>query len=119
MTTRFRCRTLLGLVAAAAVAAACAESATAPKAAPAGGPSRYYRVDTIPCTDSVMAGYGNCSTGGFDYQCFEYDPATQTEYVVTCDPDAGSKDLTYQTDTTAPPPPPPPPTQPGTTQPRM
>src|SRR5687767_13224984 len=44
-------------------------------------------------TDSVQGGYGNESTGGIDYQEFEYDPETGTETVVTEDPDAPSKGL--------------------------
>ncbi|HEX6370697.1 MAG TPA: hypothetical protein VF006_17375 [Longimicrobium sp.] len=47
-------------------------------------------------SDSVVAGYGCESTGGIEYECFEYDPCTGTEYVAC-------------PDTTTPPPPPPPP----------
>jgi hypothetical protein len=33
----------------------------------------------------VQAGYGNGSTGGIEYDRFEYDPETGTETVVTAD----------------------------------
>ncbi|HEX6040600.1 hypothetical protein [Longimicrobium sp.] len=36
-------------------------------------------------TDSVQAGYGNGSTGGIEYDRFEYDPETGTETVATPD----------------------------------
>ena len=51
-------------------------------------------------TDSVISGYGCEATGGLEYECFEYDPCTGTEYVVC-------------PDTTTPPPPPPPPPGPA------
>ena len=68
----------------------------------------------VACSDSVVAGYGNCCTGGLDYTTFEYDPATGTEYVCSDDPAAACKGLVASCDTTvaSPPPPPPPPPAP-------
>lgn len=65
------------------------------------------------CSDSVVAGYGTCCTGGLEYTEFEYDPATGTEYVCSDDPDAACKGLTATCDTTYSPPPPPPPAPPA------
>ena len=48
--------------------------------------------DTV-ITDSVAAGYGTETTGGIDYEVFEYDPDTQTETVVSDDPKAAEKGL--------------------------
>lgn len=79
--------------------ASCGRDVTAPDAATPGSPSSLspFFAGATADTDSVIAGYGCESTGGLDYECFEYDPCTGTEYVVC--PDT----------TTAPPPPPPPP----------
>lgn len=41
---------------------------------------------TVP-QDSVIGGYGSGSTGGLEYDDFEYDPETGTEYVATPDRD--------------------------------
>jgi hypothetical protein len=59
--------------------------------------------ETCTPADSVQSGYGCCSTGGIEYQSFEYDPATGTETVVTCDPP--DPDTTFTSTTTSPPPP--------------
>lgn len=67
------------------------------------------------CSDSVVAGYGNCCTGGLDYTTFEYDPATGTEYVCTEDRDTTCTGLVATCDTTFAPPPPPPPPPPAPT----
>ncbi|WP_325310628.1 multicopper oxidase domain-containing protein [Longimicrobium sp.] len=60
-------------------------------------------------SDSVQAGYGNDAQGGIQYDIFEYDPDTGTEYVATSDPNAPSKalqpsstQLTADTASTAP-----------------
>ncbi|HEX2205349.1 MAG TPA: hypothetical protein VHG91_18715 [Longimicrobium sp.] len=83
---------VLGTLAAAWLAAACADSATAPAAA---APSAY--ATPIEPEDSVCSGYGCEPTGGIGYECFEYDPATQTEYVCTDDPDPREKGLVPST----------------------
>ena len=71
------------------------------------GTSAFTVTTTATCTpeDSVQAGYGCCPTGGIEYTEFEYDPATGTEYVATCDTTATSKGLTPTTSEPLPPPP--------------
>ncbi|HEX6747038.1 MAG TPA: hypothetical protein VF092_07040 [Longimicrobium sp.] len=54
---------------------------------------------TTTTEDSVISGYGSPATGGIEYETFEYDPATGTEYVATPDTPASSKSLT-STETT-------------------
>ncbi|HEU0054607.1 MAG TPA: hypothetical protein VFQ39_15575, partial [Longimicrobium sp.] len=51
-------------------------------------------------TDSVSSGYGSESTGGIEYQQFEYDPETGTEYVATADPAVAQKGLIYDAGST-------------------
>jgi hypothetical protein len=86
------------LASAAVVFAACSDGVVAPDAFIARSPSPFFSTaGSTTETDSVQAGYGCEATGGIEYECFEYDPCTGTEYVVC--PDT----------TTAPPPPPPPP----------
>lgn len=87
---------VLGTLAAAWLAAACADSATAPAAPSA--PS--LTAAPVAPEDSVCSGYGCPPTGGIEYECFEYDPATQTEYVCTEDPYPGGKGLISTGDTT-------------------
>jgi len=59
---------------------------------------------TAPATsaDSVQAGYGDEARGGIDYDVFEYDPETGTEYVATSDPAATSKSLQPSSETLTP-----------------
>ncbi len=84
--------TLASLAAAWLVAACAQDGLTAARPhAPA-----FTAVTDTSVTDSVCAGYGSGSTGGIEYECFEYEPETGTEYVVTPD-----------TNVTNPPPPPP------------
>ena len=83
---------VLGTLAAARLAAACADTATAPAA-----PS--LTAAPVEPEDSVCSGYGCPPTGGIGYECFEYDPATQTEYVCTEDPDPREKGLIPTGDT--------------------
>jgi len=65
-------------------AAACAADPSGPGAAP--GLRRTAAVDSgTTCSDSVAAGYGSCCTGGLEYEEFEYESETGTEYVATCD----------------------------------
>lgn len=112
----------LATLALAAVAATACAGNPAALEAPADDPSIgvLFTIEeggTVTPTDSVQGGYGSGSTGGLEYTCFEYDPATQTEYVVTEDPDATSKGLTCTTtsdpEMTSPTPPPPPPPSPS------
>lgn len=83
----------LALLASATVAfAACSDDAVSP-AGPtiAGGPQpglSTLEATTTTASDSVQSGYGTESTGGLEYESFEYDPETGTETVVTDDPDA-------------------------------
>jgi hypothetical protein len=90
-----RASAMLASLAAAWLAAACAQDG--PTAARPDAPA----LDVIAPEDSVCSGYGSGSTGGIEYECFEYEPETGTEYVVTPD-----------TNVTTPPPPPPAPRQP-------
>lgn len=80
---------LASAAAALLVAAACSRDAATP-ASPtilgAASLSPFYTAGTdTTSTDSVVAGYGCSPTGGLDYQCFEYEPCTGTEYVVCPD----------------------------------
>ncbi|HEU0014630.1 MAG TPA: hypothetical protein VFQ45_13155 [Longimicrobium sp.] len=43
--------------------------------------------------DSVQSGYGSGSTGGIEYQNFEYEPETGTEYVATPDTTPSKQEL--------------------------
>jgi hypothetical protein len=70
-------------------AAWCSRDVTAP-----GGPTIAGSPNLSPLfstaadttsTDSVIGGYGCNPTGGLEYQCFEYEPCTGTEYVVCPD----------------------------------
>ena len=101
-------------------AAACAGAPTAPEPAAQLPADALFSVDgglTTTESDSVVGGYGTTGTGGLEYTCFEYDPATQTEYVVSDDPDAMSKGMictsTSEPEIASPPPPPPAPTGPS------
>jgi hypothetical protein len=88
-------------------AAACSRDVSGP-GNPAVLPSDVrWTATTTTCTpeDSVQSGYGCCPTGGIEYTEFEYDPATGTEYVATCDTTATSKGLTPTTSEPLPPPP--------------
>ncbi|HEU0014629.1 MAG TPA: hypothetical protein VFQ45_13150, partial [Longimicrobium sp.] len=104
-------RTLAAAAAIGAVlaATACSNETTAPD----GGPGLLIGVTspTSPTppppppsgdepveSDSVYTGYGNCATGGIDYEVFEYDPDTCTETVVTTDPEACCKGMTSSGD---------------------
>lgn len=92
-------RPILLASAALVLAAACNGDVTAPGGPTiAGSPSLSPFFTTSPPaeSDSVVAGYGCPATGGLEYENFEYDPETGTEYCATNDT------------TTAPPPPPPP-----------
>jgi hypothetical protein len=90
-----RATAMLASLAAAWLAAACAQDG--PTAARPNAPALTAIVDSSISSDSVCAGYGSGSTGGIEYECFEYEPETGTEYVVTPD-----------TNETTPPPPAPP-----------
>jgi len=88
-------------------AAACSRDVSGP-GNPAVLPSDVrWTATTATCTpeDSVQSGYGCCPTGGIEYTEFEYDPATGTEYVATCDTTATSTGLTPTTTQPTPPPP--------------
>ncbi|HEX8245068.1 MAG TPA: hypothetical protein VF541_16275, partial [Longimicrobium sp.] len=50
-------------------------------------------------SDSIQSGYGNDAQGGIQYDIFEYDPATGTEYVATSDPEATNKQLQPSSET--------------------
>jgi hypothetical protein len=76
--------------------AACSRDVTAPAGPTIAGvadkpePSLtpFYLAGAAPDTaqtDSVIGGYGTNPCGGLDYQDFEYDPETGTEYVVCPD----------------------------------
>jgi hypothetical protein len=68
-----------------------------PPAMPAGPGMLVAPVPLEPAeSDSVVGGYGTPPTGGLDYTCFEYDPATSTEYVVSDDPECRTKELQYE-----------------------
>lgn len=98
------------------VAAACASDLAGPDGDARGVRPRRDVSPTTTCSDSVQAGYGTCCTGGIEYQQFEYDPATPTEYVCTDDPYPSCYQMTSTCDTTyTPPPPPPAPTSPTPT----
>ena len=92
------------LASATAAFAACSDDTVSP-AGPtiAGSPqlSPLFAAETTTTTesDSVAAGYGNESTGGLEYESFEYDPETGTETVVTDDPEAGSSGTTTTSST--------------------
>ena len=96
-----------GALAALCLAAACGRPVTAPDQpaaallAPA-DPAHTASTDgehegTTTSSDSVAAGYGTESTGGIEYETFEYDPETGTETVVTSDPEAEQKGMTTTT----------------------
>jgi hypothetical protein len=98
-------RTALPLGAVAIIAAAaCTGAPTSPEPAAAVAPSHYYATPPTPPPpppppppvpeDSVVGGYGSGSTGGLEYETFEYEPETQTEYVVTPDTSATERGLT-------------------------
>jgi hypothetical protein len=81
------------------IAAACSDGAAAGPTLP-GAPAMLAAPTPPPPpppttteSDSVQSGYGSESTGGIEYQEFEYDPETGTETVVTSDPEAPSKEL--------------------------
>jgi hypothetical protein len=99
---------LLPFAAACLLAAACSNDVSGP-GDPAARPSDVRLAEsTSTCSsDSIQAGYGCCSTGGIEYTEFEYDPATGTEYVATCDT-TGTAPTTQPTPTTSTPLPPPP-----------
>lgn len=80
-------------------------------------PRRTAIDTTVACSDSVVAGYGNCCTGGIDYEVFEYDPLPGTEYVCSEDPATTCPGMTSTTcePEYTPPPPPPAPTSPSPT----
>jgi hypothetical protein len=50
--------------------------------------------------DSADAGYGTEARGGIDYEQYEYEPDSQTEYVVTNDASATTKGFAYSGTTT-------------------
>jgi manganese oxidase len=56
----------------------------------------------VMLSDSVTEGYGTESTGGIEYDQFQYDADTGTETVVTGDPDAGSYGLAPSSTTPTP-----------------
>ena len=98
-------RSLL-LAAAALLVAGCSEDVSAPGGPTlAGGPmSPPGLFSTSPSTtteDSVIGGYGNPACGGLEYQTFEYDPATGTEYIV-CKDTTVKRDTTLQPTPTSP-----------------
>lgn len=74
------------LASAAVVFAACSDGVVAPDGRSIDrGPSPFFSTGTTTETDSVQAGYGCPATGGLEYECFEYEPCTGTEYVVCPD----------------------------------
>jgi hypothetical protein len=99
---------LLPFAAACLLAAACSDVSgpTDPAARPS-DVRRLTATEPLTCSpaDSIQAGYGCCSTGGIEYTEFEYDPATGTEYVPTCDKTGVEKGLTPTTSEPLPPPP--------------
>lgn len=78
---------LYAFIAAAAlvISAACNGDVTAPGGPAVGSGPSFTAIDTTADPDSVIGGYGCEPTGGLDYKCFEYEPCTGTEYVVTPD----------------------------------
>jgi hypothetical protein len=101
---------LASAAAAVLIAAACSRDVTAPGGPTiAGSPvsptvglfSISPSADTSG-TDSVIGGYG---CGPAEYQSFEYEPATGTEYVVCTDSVGVTRRLVSSGDTTPPPPP--------------
>ena len=86
-------------------AAACSRDVSGP-ADPATRPSdvRLTATETCSPADSVQSGYGCCPTGGIEYTEFEYDPATGTEYVPSCDTTGTQTGLTPTTSEPTPPP---------------
>ena len=67
------------------VASACSRDVSGPGAAASAGVLRAATPSSTSCSDSVSAGYGSGSTGGLEYETFEYEPETGTEYAATCD----------------------------------
>jgi hypothetical protein len=75
------------------VAAACSRDVSGPGDAASAGVVRALAAPapapppppSPTCYDSVYTGYGSGSTGGLEYESFEYEPETGTEYVATCD----------------------------------
>lgn len=107
-------RYALFAAAALAVTAACSDGVTSPGAQAATGSAFFTAIDTTTEPDSVIGGYGCEPTGG--YKCFEYEPCTGTEYVVTPDTICEKRGMqstesnllfgpTVSTDTTPTPPP--------------
>ena len=108
MNARIRAGLLLFPIAAFLAAAACSGDALAPD------PAALRTTSPITPEDSVYSGYGSGSTGGLEYQCFEYEPETGTEYVATPDSTCSTGGLEYESTSTFPtytPPPPPPPSR--------
>ena len=109
---------LLTAAAALSIAAGCSEDVAAPggptiAGSPVSPATGLFSVSpgATATEDSVIAGYGNEACGGLEYQSFEYDPATGTEYIVC-------KDTTIKRDTTLKPTPTSPaPTSPAPTSP--
>ena len=91
------------------LAAACTDAAPdGPTIVGAPSPSiaPFFSTAPLPAEeDSVHAGYGGPCTGGLEYEVFEYDPETGTEYIVC-------SDTAVKRDTTVKPTPPPPPPAP-------
>lgn len=90
------------LASAAVVFAACNDGVVAPGGPTiAGSPSTpslnpfFTAATDTAVTDSVAPGYGCHATGGLEYECFEYEPCTGTEYVVCPDTTGGSNDPGY------------------------
>lgn len=73
------------LASAGVVFAACNDGVVAPADRDPSPSPFFSTVGTTTETDSVQAGYGCESTGGIEYECFEYEPCTGTEYVVCPD----------------------------------
>ena len=88
MDARLRAGLLAAPAAGLLALAACAGDATVPD--PGAPRLSYYPAAE---SDSVISGYGNPGTGGLEYSCFEYEPETGTEYVVSDDPKCASKEL--------------------------
>lgn len=119
MTIRPAGLLLIPFAAVCVIAAACSSDLAGPDGDTRGVRPRRTAIEptTTTCSDSVVAGYGTCCTGGIEYTEFEYDPDTGTETVCREDPEAACKGLTYTTtcDSTYTPPPPPPPPAPSPT----
>lgn len=100
---------LASAAAAVLVAAACSRDVTAPggptiagsPVSPVAGLFSVSPTADTTGTDSIIGGYGSC--GPAEYQSFEYDPATGTEYVVCSDSTGATRRLIAAGDTTPPP----------------